>query len=189
MILLSTIFVWFTTYFGWVDGEFRMLDALEIDNSILANIGNLFAWVFTPLGWGDWKAAVAAITGLIAKENVVGTFGVLYGFEEVGENGWEVWDNVRAAFSGVTAYSYMAFNLLCVPCFAAMGAMRREMNSTKWFWLTVAFQLILAYAVAFVITHIGNLIISGVFGIGTILALVVIVIFLYLLLRPNKNAK
>ncbi len=189
VILLSTIFVWFTTFFGWVDGEFRMLEATEINHSILANIGNAIAWIFRPLGWGDWKATVAAITGLVAKENVVGTFGILYGFEEVAENGWEVWDNVRAAFTNVTAYSYMAFNLLCIPCFAALGAMRREMNSAKWFWGTIAFQLILAYAVALVITHIGNLIVYGTFGVGTVAAIVIVAIFLYLLLRPAKKTK
>ena len=129
VILLATIFVWFTSSFGWENGSFGMVD---MESSILAVIGNAIAWIFTPLGWGTWQAAVASITGLIAKENVVGTFGVLFGgFEEVAENGWQVWQNVRAAFTPLAAYSFLIFNLLCAPCFAAMGAIKREMNNTK----------------------------------------------------------
>lgn len=189
VILLSTIFIWFTTYFGWVDGEFRMLETLEIDHSILARIGNAFAWIFTPLGWGDWKSAVAAITGLVAKENVVGTFGILFGFEEVAEDGAEVWANVQASFTAVTAYSYLVFNLLCAPCFAAIGAIKREMNSAKWTWFAIGYQCVLAYAAALCVTQFGNLLTGGGFGVGTVVAIAIVIVFIYLLVRPYKESK
>ncbi|MDO4170124.1 MAG: ferrous iron transport protein B [Lachnospiraceae bacterium] len=189
IILLSTIFVWFTSYFGWVDGQFRMLETMELDHSILARIGNGFAWIFKPLGWGDWKSAVAAITGLVAKENVVGTFGILYGMEEVAENGDEIWGNIAANMSQLAAYSFLVFNLLCAPCFAAMGAIKREMNNTRWFFYAIGYQCLLAYVAALCVYQIGNLVTGGGVGIFTVVALVLIVGFIYLLFRPNKYAK
>lgn len=189
VILLSTIFIWFTTYFGWVDGQFRMLEPLEIEHSILAKIGSAIAWIFTPLGWGNWKAAVAAVTGLVAKENVVGTFGILFGFEEVAEDGAEVWSNVAAAFTPVAAYSYMVFNLLCAPCFAAIGAIKREMNSAKWTWFAIGYQCILAYAAALCINQFGTLATGGGFGMGVIVAVLIVAGFVYLLVRPYKESK
>ena len=187
IILLSTIFIWFTTYFGWVDGQFRMLEDMEIDHSILASIGNVFAWIFAPLGWGDWKSAVAAITGLVAKENVVGTFGILFGFAEVAEDGSEIWGTLSAHMTAVAAYSFLVFNLLCAPCFAAMGAIKREMNNIKWFWFAIGYQCLLAYVVALCIYQIGTWITVGSFGLGTVAALILVVGFLYLLLRPSRE--
>lgn len=187
IILLSTIFVWFTTYFGWVDGQFRMLEDMEIDHSILAGIGNVLSWIFIPLGWGDWKSAVAAITGLVAKENVVGTFGILYGFAEVAENGEEIWGTLATSMSAIAAYSFLVFNLLCAPCFAAMGAIKREMNNAKWFWFAIGYQTGLAYIVSLCIYQIGNLFINGVFGIGTVVAFALVIGFIYLLVRPFKE--
>ena len=175
VILLSTIFVWFTTYFGWVDGQFRMLEDIEIDHSILAGIGNLFAWIFTPLGWGDWQSTVAAITGLVAKENDVVTFGVLFGFAEVAEDGAEIWDTMSGHMTAVATYSFLVFNLLCAPCFAAMGAIRREMNHVRWFWFAIGYQCLLAYGL------------TGTFGFGTVVALVLMVGFLVLLFCPNQQ--
>ncbi len=189
IILLSTIFIWFTTYFGWVDGQFRMLEDMEIDHSILAMIGNGFAWIFAPLGWGDWKSAVAAITGLVAKENVVGTFGILFGFAEVAEDGSEIWGTLAGHMSAVAAYSFMVFNLLCAPCFAAMGAIKREMNNRKWFWFAIGYQCILAYLVALCIYQIGIWMTESVFGLGTIVAILLIAGFIYLLLRPYKESR
>ena len=189
IILLSTIFVWFTTYFGWVDGQFRMLEDLEIDHSILAYIGRGIAWIFIPLGWGDWKSAVAAITGLVAKENVVGTFGILYGFAEVAEDGAEVWNSLQASMAPIAAYSFLVFNLLCAPCFAAMGAIKREMNNAKWFWFAIGYQTALAYVASLCIYQIGSLFAGGGFGIGTAVAILLIIGFIYLLARPNKEAK
>lgn len=188
IILLSTIFVWFTSYFGWVDGQFRMLDAMELDHSILASIGNAIAWIFTPLGWGDWKSAVAAITGLVAKENVVGTFGILFGYSEVAENGTEIWTMLAASMTAAAAYSFLVFNLLCAPCFAAMGAIKREMNNAKWFWFAVGYQTVLAYTVALCVYQFATFFITGAFGIGTIIALVITAIFLFLLFRPYKES-
>lgn len=189
IILLSTILVWFTSYFGWVDGQFRMLETMELDHSILARIGNLFAWVFAPLGWGDWKSAVAAITGLVAKENVVGTFGILYGLEEVAEDGVEIWSALKASMTPLAAYSFLVFNLLCAPCFAAMGAIKREMNNTKWFLFAIGYQCLLAYIVSLCIYQIGMLVTGGGFGIFTIIAIAVCVAFIYLLFRPYKESK
>ncbi len=187
IILLSTVFVWFTTYFGWVDGQFRMLEDMEIDHSILASIGNAFAWIFIPLGWGDWKSAVAAITGLVAKENVVGTFGILFGFAEVAEDGAEIWGNLAGHMSAVAAYSFLVFNLLCAPCFAAMGAIKREMNNIRWFWTAIGYQCLLAYIVALCIYQIGAWVTAGSFGLWTAVALVLAAGFLYLLLRPYRE--
>lgn len=189
VILLSTIFIWFTTYFGWVDGQFRMLEDMEIDHSILAMIGNGFAWIFAPLGWGDWKSAVAAITGLVAKENVVGTFGILFGFAEVAEDGSEIWGTLAGHMSAVAAYSFLVFNLLCAPCFAAMGAIKREMNNRKWFWFAIGYQCLLAYLVSLCIYQIGAWMTAGVFGVGTIVAILLIAGFLYLLFRPYKESR
>ena len=189
IILLSTIFVWFTTYFGWVEGQFRMLEDLEIDHSILAYIGNAISWIFTPLGWGNWKAAVAAITGLVAKENVVGTFGILFGFAEVAEDGAEVWDSLAASMTAVAAYSFLTFNLLCAPCFAAMGAIKREMNNIRWFWFAIGYQCLLAYVVSLCIFQIGTLFTVGTFGIGTVVAFLLVIGFIYLLFRPYKESK
>ena len=187
IILLSTIIVWFATYFGFVDGQFRMLDSLEIDHSILAKVGGAIQGIFAPLGWGNWKATVAAITGLVAKENVVGTFGVLYGFAEVAEDGSEIWGTLASSMTTIAAYSFLVFNLLCAPCFAAMGAIRREMNSAKWFWFAIGYQTGLAYLAALCIYQIGTLITTGAFGIGTVVAFAVIAAFIFLLVRPSKR--
>ena len=188
VILLSTIVVWFTSYFGWVDGQFRMLEDLELDHSILARVGSAVAWIFAPLGWGNWKSAVAAITGLVAKENVVGTFGILYGFSEVAEDGTEIWGSLAGSMTAVAAYSFLVFNLLCAPCFAAMGAIKREMNNAKWFWFAIGYQTLLAYVVSLCIYQIGTLITAGTFGIGTIVAFLLVVGFVYLLVRPYKES-
>lgn len=185
IILLSTIFVWFTSNFGVVDGQFGMVE--DLSDGFLAGIGRTFAWVFTPLGWGDWQAAVAAITGLVAKENVVGTFGILYGFAEVAEDGAEIWGTLAASYSAVAAYSFLVFNLLCAPCFAAMGAIKREMNNTKWFFFAIGYQCLLAYCASLCIYQFGMLITEGAFGIGTIAAVVIAAAFVWLLVRPNKD--
>ncbi len=186
VILLATILVWFTSSFGWADGSFGMV---EMESSILAAIGNAIAWIFAPLGWGTWQAAVASITGLIAKENVVGTFGVLFGgFEEVAENGWQVWANVRAAFTPLSAYSFLIFNLLCAPCFAAIGAIRREMNSAKWTWFAIGYQCGFAYAVSLVVYQLGMLFTGSGNIIGSIAAFALVALFLFLLLRPYKES-
>ncbi len=187
IILLSTIVVWFATYFGFVDGQFRMLDSLEIDHSILAKIGGAIQGIFAPLGWGNWKATVAAITGLVAKENVVGTFGVLYGFAEVAEDGSEIWGTLASSMTTVAAYSFLVFNLLCAPCFAAMGAIKREMNNAKWFWFAIGYQTGLAYLASLCIYQIGTLITTGAFGIGTVVAFLIIAAFIFLLVRPSKK--
>ena len=187
IILLSTILVWFATYFGWVDGQFRMLEDLEMDHSILAGIGNLFAWIFLPLGWGDWRAAVAAITGLVAKENVVGTFGILYGFAEVSEEGEEIWGTLAGSYTTAAAYSFLVFNLLCAPCFAAIGAIKREMNNAKWTWFAIGYQCLLAYCVSLCVYQIGTFLTTGAFGIGLIAALLIVAGFVWLLVRPCKN--
>ncbi len=187
IILLSTIVVWFTMRFGWIDGNFRMLDTLELDHSILAKLGSAISWLFIPLGWGDWKFSVAAVTGLIAKENVIGTFGILFGFAEVAENGNEIWGSLAGSLTMSAAYSFLVFNLLCAPCFAAMGAIKREMNNTKWFWFAVGYQTLLAYCVALCVFQIGTLIITGTFGLGTVAAFALIVVFGYLLFRPAKK--
>ena len=189
IILLSTIFVWFTSYFGWIDGQFRMLEDVELDHSILAAMGSAISWVFAPLGWGNWKSAVAAITGLVAKENVVGTFGILYGFAEVAEDGSEIWGSLAGSMTAIAAYSFLVFNLLCAPCFAAMGAIKREMNNAKWFWIAVGYQTGLAYVVSLCVYQIGTLISTGSFGIFTVVAFAIIAGFIYLLVRPADDGK
>lgn len=189
IITLSTILLWFLMSFGWVDGSFGMLEAEQLNDSILASIGNVIAPLFTPLGWGDWKMAVAAVTGLIAKENVVGTFGILFGFAEVAENGTEIWGQLAGSMTAVAAYSFLVFNLLCAPCFAAMGAIKREMNNAKWFWFAIGYQTLLAYVVSLCIYQIGTLITAGTFGVGTVVAFILIIGFLYLLFRPYKESK
>lgn len=186
IILLSTIFIWFTSSFGFVDGHFGMVE--DLSDGLLASIGRGLAWLFVPLGWGDWKSAVAAITGLVAKENVVGTFGILYGFAEVAEDGAEVWGTLAASMTAVAAYSFLVFNLLCAPCFAAMGAIKREMNNAKWFWFAIGYQTILAYAVSLCVYQFGSLFTGGGFGIGTAAAVIVLIGFLYLLFRPYKES-
>ena len=189
IILLSTIVLWFLMSFGW-EGSFGMVE--ELNNSILAKIGSGIAWIFTPLGWTQagegWKMAVAAVTGLIAKENVVATFGMLFGFAEVAEDGSEVWGSLAAVMTPVAAYGFLAFNLLCAPCFAAMGAIKREMNNTKWFWFAIGYQCLLAYVVAMVIYQLGTFFTGGGFDIGTVVAVVLVIGFLYLLFRPYKEA-
>ena len=189
IILCSTIVLWFLQGFGWVDGQFAMLEAEQLDNSILAAIGNVIALLFAPLGWGDWKMAVAAVTGLIAKENVVGTFGILFGFAEVAEDGVEFWGQLAGSMTAVAAYSFLVFNLLCAPCFAAMGAIRREMNSWKWFFIAIGYQCGLAYVVSLCIYQIGTFLAGGGFGIGLIVAILLLIGFIYLLARPYKESK
>ena len=183
IILLSTIFVWFTTYFGFVDGTFRMLSEEEIDYSILAAIGGVLAWVFKPLGWGNWQAAVASITGLVAKENIVGTLGILYG----GGDG-TVYQNLATAFNGITGYSFLVFNLLCAPCFAAIGAIKREMNNAKWTWFAIGYQCGFAYLIALMINQFGNLFLGHPSVIGLIFALAALAGMLYMLFKPYKEA-
>ena len=188
IILMSTIVLWFLMNFGWVDGSFGMLEAEQLNDSILASIGSVIAPLFAPLGGGDWKMAVAAVSGLIAKENVVGTFGILFGFGEVAEDGAEIWGQLAGSLSTVAAYSFLVFNLLCAPCFAAMGAIKREMNNTKWFFTAIGYQTLLAYVVSLCIYQIGNLFIGGGFGIGTVVAVLLIIGFVYLLVRPYKES-
>lgn len=188
IILMSTIVLWFLMNFGWVDGSFGMPEAEQLNDSILASIGSVIAPLFAPLGWGDWKMAVAAVSGLIAKENVVGTFGILFGFGEVAEDGAEIWGQLAGSLSTVAAYSFLVFNLLCAPCFAAMGAIKREMNNTKWFFTAIGYQTLLAYVVSLCIYQIGNLFIGGGFGIGTVVAVLLIIGFVYLLVRPYKES-
>ncbi len=186
VILLATILVWFTSSFGWADGRFGMVD---MNDSILAIVGNAIAWIFAPLGWGNWQSAVACVTGLIAKENVVGTFGVLFGgFEEVAENGWQVWANMREAFTPLSAYSFLVFNLLCAPCFAAIGAIKREMNSAKWTFFAIGYQCVFAYAAALVIYQLGSLFTGTGSVIGSIAAFLIVAFILFMLFRPYKES-
>ena len=190
IILLSTIVLWFLMNFGWGDGTFGMLEAEQLNDSILAHIGSVIAPIFVPLGWGDWKMAVAAVTGLIAKENVVGTFGILFGFAEVNaDNGIEIWGQLAGSMTAVAAYSFLVFNLLCAPCFAAMGAIKREMNNAKWFWFAIGYQTGLAYIVSLCIYQFGTLISTGTFGAGTVVAFILVIGFIYLLVRPYKESK
>lgn len=188
IILLSTILLWFLMSFGWTGNSFGMLEAEQLDSSILAAIGSFIAPLFTPLGWGDWKMAVAAVTGLIAKENVVGTTGILFGFAEVAEDGQEIWGQLAGSMTAVAAYSFLVFNLLCAPCFAAMGAIKREMNNIRWFWFAIGYQTLLAYVVSLCVYQIGSLMSGGAFGIGAIVALVLTAGFIYLLVRPYKES-
>ena len=183
IILLSTIFVWFTSYFGWVDGTFQMLSDEQIDCSILAAIGGAIDWIFAPLGWGNWQAVVASITGLVAKENIVGTLGVLYG----GGDG-SVYDAMAAAFTGITAYSFLVFNLLCAPCFAAIGAIKREMNSRKWTWFAIGYQCVFAYVIALMINQFGNLFTGNANILGVIVAVLLLAGIIYMLCKPYKEA-
>ena len=191
IILMSTIVLWFLMSYGWVKGKFGALDAEQLNSSILAAIGKVIAPIFAPLGWNQngngWEMAVAAVTGLIAKENVVGTFGMLFGFAEVAEDGKEIWGQLADSLPQVAAYGFLVFNLLCAPCFAAMGAIKREMNNAKWFWFAIGYQCILAYVVALCIYQIGMLITAGAFGVGTVAAFILVVGFLYLLFRPAKE--
>ena len=191
IILLSTIVLWFLMGFGWEGGSFGMVE--ELNNSILAKIGSAIAWIFAPLGWtkaGEgWKMAVAAVTGLIAKENVVATFGMLFGFAEVAEDGAEIWGNLAQVMTPIAAYGFLVFNLLCAPCFAAMGAIKREMNNTKWFFFAIGYQCGLAYLVSLCIFQIGSLFTGATFGFGTIVAVAIIIAFIYLLFRPYKQSK
>ena len=183
IILLSTIFVWFTSYFGWVDGTFQMLSDEQIDCSILAAIGGAIDWIFAPLGWGNWQAVVASITGLVAKENIVGTLGVLYG----GGDG-SVYDAMAAAFTGITAYSFLVFNLLCAPCFAAIGAIKREMNSRKWTWFAIGYQCGFAYVIALMINQFGNLFTGNANILGVIVSVILLAGIIYMLCKPYKEA-
>ena len=189
IILLSTIVLWFLQGFGWIDGSFTMLEAEQLNDSILAKIGNVIAPIFAPLGFGNWKMAVATVTGLIAKENVVATFGILFGYGEVAEDGAEIWQVLSQTITPVAAYGFLVFNLLCAPCFAAMGAIKREMNNAKWFWFAIGYQTVLAYVIALCIYQIGTLITTGAFGIGTVVAFLLVLGFLYLLFRPYKESK
>jgi ferrous iron transport protein B len=184
IILLSTIVVWAATYFGFIDGKFMMLTDEQIDHSILAYIGKALAWIFIPQGFGNWQATVASITGLVAKENIVGTMGILY---SAGEG--TVYANMGATFTAVSGYAFLVFNLLCAPCFAAMGAIKREMNNTKWFWIAIGYQCGLAYLVSLCVNQIGTLITTGAFGLGTVAAFLIIIGFVYMLLRPYKESK
>lgn len=183
IILLSTILVWFTTYFGVIDGAFRMLSEDQIDHSILAAIGNAIAWVFKPLGFGNWQATVASITGLVAKENIVGTLGILYG-GGVGT----VYHNIAMAFTASSGFAFLTFNLLCAPCFAAIGAIKREMNSAKWTWFAVGYQCLFAYAVALMIFQFGSALTGNLNIVGLIAAIVILALFLYMLFRPYKES-
>lgn len=188
VILLSSIVLWFMQTFGFENGHFTMVD--DINNSVLAMVGQSFAWIFAPLGWGEWQGAVASVTGLIAKENVVQTFGQIYGFAEVTENGTEIWGTLATSFTALSAYSFLAFNLLCAPCFAAIGAIKREMNNGKWTVFAIAYQCGFAYAISLMIYQFGNLVINGVFNIGTIVAFIVLFSMIYLLFRkPTKIKK
>ena len=202
IITLSTIILWFLMNFGWADGSFGMLDFGDLEGAaleaaqaecILAKIGSAIAWIFTPLGWtqggNGWKMAVAAVSGLIAKENVVATFGMLFGFAEVAEDGAEFWGNLASVMTPIAAYGYLVFNLLCAPCFAAMGAIKREMNNTKWFWFAIGYQCGLAYIVSMCIYQIGTLITTGHFGFGTVVAFLCVIGFIYLLFRPYKESE
>ncbi|MDR1773914.1 MAG: ferrous iron transport protein B [Clostridioides sp.] len=186
LILLATIVVWFASEYGFGPDGFGVVE--DMSDSVLAKIGSAISWIFIPLGWGNWKAAVAAITGLMAKENVVGTFGILYGFAEVGESGEEVWRNLAANFTGVAAYSFLVFNLLCAPCFAAMGAIRREMNNTKWFLTAIGYQCGFAYVISLMIYQIGTFLTTGKFGFGTIVGFVTLGLFVWLLVRKHRDS-
>jgi ferrous iron transport protein B len=183
IILLSTILVWFLSFFGFVDGAFTLLEEDQLDSSILAAIGGAIAWIFKPLGFGNWQATVASITGLVAKENIVGTLGILYG---TGDG--TVYQVMGASFTALSGFAFLAFNLLCAPCFAAMGAIKREMNSAKWFWIAIGYQCGFAYLVGLVIYQLGMLF-TGHFGIGSVVAILIVAAFFYLLFRPAKGSK
>lgn len=187
VILLSAIVLWFLQGFGYENGSFGMIE--DVNNSVLAKIGSLFSWIFAPLGWGNWQSTVATVTGLIAKENVVGTFGVLLGgLDEVSENGMEIWSNMRNSFTPLSAYSFLVFNLLCAPCFAAIGAIKREMNSAKWTWFAIGYQTAFAYSVSFMIYQIGSVFAGNANVFGAIIAVIILAAFCYLLFKPNKKS-
>lgn len=187
VILLSTIFIWFTSSFGIVNGHIGMVD--DLADGFLSNIGGAVSWLFTPLGWGNWRSTVAAITGLVAKENVVGTFGILFGFANVTpDDSTAVWGTLASSFTTISAYSFLVFNLLCAPCFAAIGAIRREMNNAKWTWFAIGYQTLLAYAVSLCIFQLGMWFSTGTFGIGTIVALILVALFIYMMVRPYKES-
>ena len=183
IILLSTIFVWFTSFFGWVDGSFQMLTEDQMEYSILAQIGKAICWIFAPLGWGDWQATVAAVTGLVAKENIVATMGILYGSGDA-----SVYANIAAAFTTVSGMSFLIFNLLCAPCFAAMGAIKREMNSAKWFWFAIGYECGFAYVIALIVNQLGKLFTGNVNVLGLIVAILAIALMVYMLVRPYKES-
>ena len=186
IILLSTILVWFASSYGWGPDGFG---AVEMNDSILAAVGRGIAWIFAPLGWGHWREAVASVTGLIAKENVVGSFGILFGgLEEVAENGWQIWANMRTAFTPLSAYSFLVFNLLCAPCFAAIGAIRREMNSAKWTWFAIGYQCLFAYAAALIVYQFGLLFTGNGNVPGTLAAVILTAGIVYMLVRPYKES-
>ncbi|MGN0295210.1 MAG: ferrous iron transport protein B [Lachnospiraceae bacterium] len=190
IILLSTIVIWFLSGFGFVDGQFRMLETMEQESSILAAIGRAICWIFVPLGWGDWRSAVGAVSGLVAKENVVATFGILFGIgEEVAEDNAQLLATIGAHYTAIAAYSYLIFNLLCAPCFAAIGAIKREMNSAKWTFIAIGYQTLLAYCASLVVYQIGNVLTGGAFGIGTVAAVIIAAVFIYLLVRPARKAE
>ncbi|MBQ1704761.1 MAG: ferrous iron transporter B, partial [Clostridia bacterium] len=182
IILLSTIVIWFLSRFGWVDGAFGMLEEDEISMSILAKIGSAVAWIFAPLGWGNWQATVASVTGLVAKENIVGTMGVLYGGEG------SAWAELARQFTTVTGMSFLVFNLLCAPCFAAMGAIKREMNSAKWTWFAIGYECVFAYLVALCINQIGGAFTGNLNVIGLIVAIAIVICTIWLLFRPYKES-
>lgn len=187
VILLATILVWFTSSYGFGENGFG---AVDMDESILASVGKGIAWIFAPLGWGHWQGAVASVTGLIAKENVVGTFGVLFGgFDEVAENGWQIWGNMRMAFTPLAAYSFLVFNLLCAPCFAAIGAIKREMNSAKWTWFAIGYQCVFAYVISFIVYQLGLLFTGSVNVLGTVVAAVLTAGIIYMLFRPYRESR
>ncbi|MBQ1505680.1 MAG: ferrous iron transporter B, partial [Erysipelotrichales bacterium] len=189
VILLATILIWFLSYFGVVDGTFRMLEEEEMDFSLLAAIGNAFAWLFAPLGWGTWKPAVATVTGLIAKENVVGTFGILYHTPVETEAGEEIWSLLAQDYTALQAYSFLAFNLLCAPCFAAIGAIKREMNNAKWTWFAIGWECGFAYVMSLIIYRIGAIFTGEAsFGVWTVLAIACIALMVWALFRPYKEA-
>ena len=183
IILLSAIILWFLQGFGFEDGSFGMVS--DLNNSILAVIGGAIAWIFTPLGWGNWQSAVATITGLIAKENVVSTFGVLFGgFDEVAENGWQIWSNMQTVFTPLSAYSFLIFNLLCAPCFAAMGAIKREMNSAKWTFFAIGYQCVFAYAVSLAVYQLGTLFTGSGSIVGSAAAFAIVAFMVFMLVKP-----
>ena len=182
IILLSTIVVWFTSYFGFVDGHFGMLAEDQLDQSLLAKVGSAIAWIFVPLGWGNWQATVASITGLVAKENIVGTMGILYGAEG------NVYATLAKAFTGITAYSFLVFNLLCAPCFAAIGAIKREMNSAKWTWFAIGYQCGFAYAIALMVNQFGALLTGSGNVLGVIVGVALLAVIVYMLVKPYKEA-
>lgn len=186
IILLSSIFIWFTSNFGFTENGFGMVE--DLNNGLLANIGSAFAWIFAPLGWGNWQSAVAAIMGLVAKENVVSTFGILYGFAEVSENGQEFWSIFAQNFSAVSAYSFLVFNLLCAPCFAAMGAIKREMNNGKWTAIALGYQTLFAYGISLCIFQFGSLFTGGGFSLGTAFAIIVLAAIIYFLFKKPVKA-